>query len=170
MLDWIIRKWEKNKEKLESAIRQDEEINDCSYDYLVKLVVHYILNNGDEMSDKYSYTDKIYWNENQIRMIEDGDCQGTQIFIIPRVTHQPDCEDYLFTYQSYGSCSGCDTLQKIQCMEWELDVACNYTRTLPTEVQVKDYALLCQHLISNMKWLGCEDNTQKRWYENWLDK
>lgn len=43
-----------------------------------------------------------------IHRIDDGDYQGTLLFLIPEDTYQP--EEYWFVRIGYGSCSGCDTL------------------------------------------------------------
>ena len=47
----------------------------------------------------------------RIHRIDDGDYQGTQLFVIGRKGNQPS--DYWFVKVGYGSCSGCDTLQAI---------------------------------------------------------
>jgi len=47
----------------------------------------------------------------RISTIDDGDYQGTLLFLIPEYTYQPDA--YFYTKVYYGSCSGCDTLQAI---------------------------------------------------------
>lgn len=48
---------------------------------------------------------------NNIHEIDDGDYQGTLLFVIPMYEYQP--WDYWYVKVSYGSCSGCDTLQAI---------------------------------------------------------
>lgn len=45
----------------------------------------------------------------KIHTIDDGDYQGTYLFIIPEKGYQPS--KYWATTVYYGSCSGCDTLQ-----------------------------------------------------------
>ena len=50
MIKYCLEKWDKNCAKLENAIRQDTLINECKYDYLVNLVVTYILNDGEDVS------------------------------------------------------------------------------------------------------------------------
>lgn len=162
MLDWIIKKWDQNKGNLEAAIKQDKEINCCQYIYLVELVVHHILNDSHEIKEEkpfgllYDEEDRKWYEEwrgngKRIHEIDDGYYQGTQIFIIPRLTYQPDVSDYIFTHQYYGTCSGCDILQAIQ-----YDYEGVMMPEVPTESQVKDYMVLCQHLVCNMKWLGGE--------------
>lgn len=48
---------------------------------------------------------------NNIHEIDDGEYQGTLLFVIPQDDYQP--LDYWYVKISYGSCSGCDTLQAI---------------------------------------------------------
>lgn len=44
----------------------------------------------------------------RIHKIDDGDWQGTLLFVVAADGYQPDT--YWFTKVDYGSCSGCDTL------------------------------------------------------------
>ena len=132
MLKYCKDKWYENKDKLEEAIRNDEGLNDCNYKRLVEMIVEYILNPSNGDSDEF--------DKDAITVIDNGDYQGTQLFMIPRNTYQPSAEDYILTYTYYGSCSGCDTLQAIQCWhEGKLD-----------EQQVKDFMTLCKDLVCNI--------------------
>ena len=79
----------------------------------------------------------------RITVIDDGNYQGTQIFIIPTNTYQPSVEDYVYTNTYYGSCSGCDTLQGIS----------SYDGDEPSEEQIKDYMELALHLLQKCKML-----------------
>lgn len=47
----------------------------------------------------------------KIHVIDDGDYQGTLVYVIPEKCYQPS--DYWYVRIYYGSCSGCDTLQGI---------------------------------------------------------
>ncbi len=133
MLKYCLNKWNQNKGLLEEQLKKDTTLNSCNYDYLVKLIVDFILNPGAQYGD-------IVWDSNEITVVDDGDYQGTQLFLIPRKTYQPGEYDYLMTYVGYGSCSGCDTLQAIQ--DW-------HNNTL-TEKQVKDFMTLCKDLLTGM--------------------
>lgn len=44
-----------------------------------------------------------------IHKIDDGDYQGTLLFVIRGTGYQPS--DYWYTFGGYGSCSGCDALE-----------------------------------------------------------
>lgn len=134
MIKYCLDKWNKNRERLEEAMSKDTKLNDCEYEYLVKLVVDYVLNDED-----CGYGEK--WDSSEITVVDNGHYQGTQLFIIPADTYQPDEYEYLMTYVNYGSCSGCDTLLSIQ--TWSDNVC-------PTAEQLKDYMTLCKDLITNM--------------------
>lgn len=130
MIEQFGRFWEKNKGNLEKYFRTHTQDNYNSYQELVKLLFDIIINSEIHYSTKYD-TDKIL-------VIDDGDYQGTQIFILHKDTYQPDVEDYIYTNTYYGSCGGCDTLMSI----YER----NYYE-LPDDKQVKDYMTLCLHLL-----------------------
>lgn len=75
----------------------------------------------------------------RITVIDHGHYQGSQLFIIAAKGCQPS--DYWATEQSYGSCSGCDTLQSIA----------GYSSDPPTDEQAKDYLTLALHLAQRME-------------------
>lgn len=105
MLKIIRDCWAKNQDKLREAIAKlpDDEIDKLNYEKLVIMAFGNIFESG---TTELNLTD--------IHVIDDGEYQGTLIFLIPFDCYQPSCEDYLMTYVYYGSCSGCDTLQAIQ--------------------------------------------------------
>jgi hypothetical protein len=100
---------------------------------LVSLIVEKVLNESDDTYNKYDI-------EN-MAVLDHGEYQGTQVFIIPKYKYQPNAYDYIITYAYYGSCSGCDTLQGIN----------DYSNGIPNEEQIDDYMTLCLHLIQRMK-------------------
>lgn len=131
MLKYCLNKWNQNKDLLKNKLEKDTSLNSCEYSYLVKLVVEYILNHGEENRKLDS---------DRITMVDNGDYQGTQLFLIPFDTYQPCEYDYLMTYAGYGSCSGCDTLLSIQ----------GYGDELLTENQVKLFMSLCKDLVTSI--------------------
>lgn len=133
MLKFCRDAWYENKDKLETVIMMDANLNHCEYSYLVKLIVEYILNPSIEISWRK-------FDADAITVIDNGDYQGTVLFMIPRKTYQPSVNDYLLTYSYYGSCSVCDTLMSIQ----------DWGDKLPTENQIKDYMALCKDLVCNI--------------------
>ena len=137
MINFCKHQWDKNKDKLEKALRETKDLNSCNYKDLVKLVVMHIFNNGLE-ERCYNFDT---WNTDRITEIDNGDYQGTLLYLIPRDTYQPCEYEYLMTYVGYGSCSGCDTLLKIQSF--------NYGDELLTEEQIKDFMSLCKDIVAN---------------------
>lgn len=115
-------------------------------------------------SDEFSYkfllenTIKILFGENdhayglpdyeRITEIDNGDYQGTLVFVIGGKGYQPGVEDHWYTSVYYGSCSGCDTLQSIS----------EYSSDLPDEKQIQQYWTLCLHMIQKMKRMTDEES------------
>lgn len=135
MLNYCKVKWAENEGKLKKVIENSTNHHDWSYGDLVKMIVRFILN-------PVSYDEYYEWSEH-IAEIDDGDCQGTLLYLIHRDDYQPDSYEYLITYVDYGSCCGCDTLQSIQ---YESD-----NDGLPMKEQVKDYMALCRDIVTHMK-------------------
>lgn len=138
MIKFCKEKWDKNKGLLEKALRERTDLNSCEYKTLVEMVVKYIFNDGEEWHT-YDYHGKAY-RDDRVTEIDDGDYQGTLLFLIPNADYQPSENDYLMTYVGYGSCSGCDTLQSIQ--------DCFYGETL-TDDQISHFMNLCKDIVQN---------------------
>ena len=75
----------------------------------------------------------------RIHQIDDGDYQGTLVFVIGAEGCQPS--DYWYLKLMYGSCSGCDTLKKVRD---------NGTEPV-TSQQVEDYMTLALHIVQGIK-------------------
>ena len=90
--------------------------------------------------DKYESPDP-----ERIHEIDDGDYQGTLVYIIGDDSYQPN--QYWYVRIAYGSCSGCDTLESIR----------NYDGGPPKESQVDDYMTLCLHIIQQLKAMAGEE-------------
>lgn len=84
-----------------------------------------------------------------IHTINDGDYQGTLVFLVPSNMYQPS--KYLLTKVSYGSCGGCDTLRAINDYESEYDYGNNVR--VYTEEGIKDLIILALHLIQKARWV-----------------
>jgi hypothetical protein len=134
MISSIIEQWENNKSKLENYFRTTDQYEYCGYKQIVEKLFELCITNADEHCG---------FNIKRMTVIDDGDYQGTKLFIIPKDTYQPSVDDYITTHTYYGSCSGCDTLQSI----------CGYDYGLPTEEQVKLYMTLALHLVQKLRWL-----------------
>jgi hypothetical protein len=77
----------------------------------------------------------------RIHEINDGDCQGTLVYVIAEVGYQPS--KYWYVKVSYGSCSGCDSLQAIR--------ECSPDDEKPTDTAASDYYTLATHLVQGLK-------------------
>ena len=78
----------------------------------------------------------------RITEIDDGDYQGTLVFVIAAQGYQPST--YWYVAVGYGSCSGCDTLQGIR-----YDGA--YDADVPNEEQVASYLTLALHVVQEIR-------------------
>ena len=128
MIQAFVNTFEDNKDKLR-AIFAEKHVE--SYESLVRLVVT-LLSDTEDQGDKM--------NPDIIHVINDGDYQGTLLFVIPAETYQPHIYWYVKVY--YGSCSGCDTLQAIH--EYDLDIP-------PNDIQINDYMTLALHIVQGLK-------------------
>lgn len=131
MLKYCYKKWDQNKDRLEVALRKTD-LSRVEYRDLLILTVANILD-PDDYSD-YS------WDAGNCTEINDGDYQGTLLYLIPAKTYQPSEYEYLMTYIGYGSCSGCDLLQAIQ--------PDSHDET--TDEDIAEFMALCKDFITNM--------------------
>ena len=104
------------------------------YKDIVRAVVEMLA----DASDEYDKPDP-----ERIHEIDDGDYQGTLAYVIGGSGYQPS--RYWYVKVSYGSCSGCDTLQAI----------CDYTNgEPPNDGQVRDYMTLALHIVQGLREMG----------------
>lgn len=105
MIKDFVKAWDKNKEKLRAKYKQTTPE---WYDETVKDLIEIVIN-------PYLEEDlgKIKLDIESITCVNDGEYQGTLLYIIPIEEYQPLVKDYFLTWVEYGSCSVCDTLQRI---------------------------------------------------------
>ena len=135
MLKILVERWDRNKPLLVETLKEIENIRNIEYKDLVKITFSTIFN-GKKPENNYIRYDDL--NINRITEIDDGDYQGTLVYLIPFNSYQPSAHEYLMTYVYYGSCSCCDTLQGI------MD---DYARN--KEKQVSELVDLCKDIITN---------------------
>ena len=133
MMKIVATKWGENSEKLRKALSENDGLNNCNYLDLVKLSFDIILNDGSLSTARLDL--------DKITKVDDGDYQGTLLFLIPFDTYQPTEYEYLMTYINYGSCSVCDVLQSIQ--------DCIGDHKKLTKEQVDDFMTLCKGILQN---------------------
>lgn len=137
MIKEFIDAWEKNKGTLEGYFRTHIQEEYSEYSTLVKLLFDIVINPSVSKYDT-----------NDIDVLDHGDWQGTQIFILHLDTYHPCASEYVYTHTYYGSCSGCDTLQAIHLYGYD---------KLPNDYQINDYMALCLHLLQRCKRMYSEE-------------
>jgi hypothetical protein len=128
MIQKFVERFIANKEAIETELREGHPE---SYSDLVVLLVDYITSDD---GDSYDEPDP-----NRVYVVDDGDCQGMQLYVIGATGYQPSI--YWATFVHYGSCSGCDTLEAIS----------DYSTDPPTEEQVEGYMTLMLHLVQKLR-------------------
>lgn len=101
MIEKFIKAWDAKQGTLKDAIR-DKGSSIFDYKELLSTTLSHCF-------PEQEYGDPDVSN---IHVIDDGDYQGTLLFIIPEKTYQPSTY-YAFNV-GYGSCSGCDTMEGIR--------------------------------------------------------
>lgn len=148
MISNFVKAWDENKNKLEEYFKSHKMEEYSEYNALVKLLFEkvinpYLLKDND---NKSPFNDS--FRTDLMTEIDDGDYQGDKIYLIPKNHYQPAPYQYVFTYNSYGSCSGCDTLLAI--VEYNTD-------KYPNEQEVEELMTLCLHLLQRCKYLCDEE-------------
>lgn len=134
MIRKAVNQWNAHKEELREYFKTHKQKEYMSYESIFKLLVTIVLNAEGENNMELSIE--------EMTVVDNGDYQGTQIFILPRETYQPDESDYYWSSDYYGSCSCCDTLLGIS----DYDV-----EEYPTDEQVKEYMTVCLHQIQRLR-------------------
>lgn len=134
MIAEFINRFEENKASIRAHF---EAKHPDEYKDIVEAVIRAV-----SSDDEYATPDA-----SRIHTIDDGDYQGTLVFVIASKGYQPS--DYWYVKVGYGSCSGCDTLQAIS----------EYSSDPPTESQVAQYMTLATHILQGLKRMG-DDNQQ----------
>jgi len=126
MIAKFVQRFEENKDDLRANLSKKHPE---SYFDVVQAVVRIL-------SDEESWDSP---DPTRIHLIDDGDYQGTLVFVIGSKGYQPS--NYWSVLVSYGSCSGCDTLQSIS----------GYSDDPPTQYQVDDYMTLAMHVVQKLR-------------------
>ncbi len=126
MIQKFVDKFMEQEQVLENIFA---EKHPKDYKEIVKAVISIIAKGEDECAVP---------DPERIHEIDDGDYQGTLLFVIARGGYQPS--EYWAVMVHYGSCSACDTLQSIR----------GYFNDKPTEEQVKDYMTLALHVVQGL--------------------
>lgn len=131
--------WNLNEGKLRASLANRTDLDDISYEELIKLTF-------DKIFDTIDYSRMFgSLDTEHITVIDNGDYSGTLIILVPFDTYTPDESDYLMTYVGYGSCSYCDALQHAQ-DHWRWD----YTKDEDGKnARISCFMSICKDIICN---------------------
>lgn len=129
MIQTFVKAWDERgtafRDKFKTAHPED-------YKAIVRAVI-------EVLSKVYEYGSP---DPERIHTINDGDYQGTLVFVVGAEGYQPD--RYWAVKVSYGSCSGCDTLEAVR----------GYSDEPPNDEQLKEYETLGLHIIQGLHEIG----------------
>ena len=138
----FVDRFMKNKDQIREEFRTNPP-----EDYLV-IVAVVVDSIGEDDEDSY---DGFNLDPDRIHQIDDGDYQGTLVFVIGEKGYQPS--HYWGLTISYGSCSGCDTLESIRdSSEWDDEK--DELVTTVTEENLNDYMSLALHVVQWITKIG----------------
>ena len=145
MIDEFVAAWNLNKDKLADYFMHTPQTEYLDYSKILDAIITKVINPyiKDNFNIHYPLSDGL--DIDKIHIIDDGDYQGTLVFIVPCEVYQPDISAYIVFSVDYGSCSGCDTLQHIQYLGNESG--------LPTDRQLLDYMTLALHMVQKAFYL-----------------
>ena len=126
MINEFVKAWDARKGEVRNLFE-----NDHPEDY--KAIVKAVLSILDDCHPSPDI--------DRIHELDDGDCRGTLVYVIPETDYQPD--RYWYVMVSYGSCPVCDTLKAIHRHDEDEEK--------PTSKQVDDYMTLALHILQKMK-------------------
>jgi len=141
----IINAWNSKQSEIKTAI-QEMKREEFSYELLLKNALKIMQTAYEEC---YEECDGPSYE--RITRIDNGDYQGTLVFIVGGQCYQPAVDQHWVTSVCYGSCSGCDTMQGIkEEIPWEDEDEPGYEpKPLPEKVVDKLFTLTL-HMIQKM--------------------
>jgi hypothetical protein len=129
MIQDYVDRFMANKSQLRKAFKK----HPGSYLDIVKATIE-VISSGD-------YGDL---DPKRIHEIDDGDYQGTLLYVIAASAYQPS--EYWYVKVGYGSCSGCDALQDIK-----HGTSLDYMSDDPSERQKDLYEKLALEIVQRLK-------------------
>jgi hypothetical protein len=125
MIKRFVKAWDERKQEL----REQWSVKvPRSYGEIVEEVVK-LLSSDDEYRSP---------DPSRITRIDHGDYQGTEVYVIGASGYQPS--KYWWVMVSYGSCSGCDTLEAIR----------PFSDEAITKSQLDQYMNLALHVVQGL--------------------
>jgi len=140
MIEKFTKRWFERKDSVQEKF---EAKLPSSYSDIVLAVVE-MLNDEDE----YETPDPA-----RIHEINDGDYQGTLLYVIGAANYQPST--YWYVKVGYGSCSGCDTLESILSGNWGHET--EEEKKAWKDEAVSKLMTLALHIVQGLKLMGDEE-------------
>ena len=141
MITEFVKAWDERKHLIEEKLKASHP---DGYKELVKWVVEIVNPNKEHCLP----------DPEIIHEIDDGDYQGTLVYLVPEVGYQPS--EYYIVLVGYGSCSVCDTLEGVKSdssrrMRNKMGEWGDYP---PDEEAIKEYMMLALHIVQKFKKVG----------------
>lgn len=130
MIQEFVRRWEARKGEVRDAFAREGAVQD--YDDVVRAVITAL--RGETDRDKAP-------DPERITCIEPDDYAGTLVYVIAAKQYQPS--DFWYCRIDYGSCSGCDTLERI--------LMDGGSRRSLNARQIDDLMTLALHVVQRLK-------------------
>ena len=140
MIEKFTKRWFERKDSVQEKF---EAKLPSSYSDIVLAVVE-MLNDENE----YETPDPA-----RIHEIDDGDYQGTLVYVIGAAIYQPST--YWYVKVGYGSCSGCDTLESILSGNWGHET--EEEKKAWKDKAVSQLMTLALHIVQGLKLMGDEE-------------
>jgi len=140
MIEKFTKRWFERKDTVQEKF---EAKLPSSYSDIVLAVVEMLNDEGE-----YETPDPA-----RIHEIDDGDYQGTLVYVIGAAIYQPST--YWYVKVGYGSCSVCDTLQAILDGDWGLET--EEEKKAWKDKAVSKLMTLALHIVQGLKLMGDEE-------------
>jgi len=140
MIEKFTKRWFERKDSVQEKF---EAKLPSSYSDIVLAVVEMLNDEGE-----YETPDP-----KRIHQIDDGDYQGTLLYVIGAASYQPST--YWYVKVGYGSCSVCDTLQAILDGDWGLET--EEEKKAWKDEAVSQLMTLALHIVQGLKLMGDEE-------------
>lgn len=140
MIQQFVDNWFKNEAATRAAFeakRPDE------YSDIVRAAVRAMVHEDDDIG-----WDSAFPDPDRIHEIDDGNYQGTKLYVIGEKGYQPDV--YWYVRVAYGSCSVCDTLESLRDMGWRLANDDLARLTLDSD-RIDGYMTMALHVVQQFR-------------------
>lgn len=143
MIKEFIAAWDAERKPVEASIRANGVPD--TYTDVVGIVIEALAKHKPK---DHGLDDPPWPDPHRIHEIDDGDYQGTRLYLIAADDYQPG--DYWFVRVRYGSCSGCDTLEAIK-SDYGWWFGDDEPRPPMSDQVATDLMTLCLHIVQGLK-------------------